>query len=583
MHPFECLKRGEWILRIISFAITLTIVSTGILLVEPAQAGGVVTSCTESSLRAAMAGGGTVTFACDGSITLGSTLTNETDIVFDGSGHQVTISGGNVVRVFFLGPHITLSLVNLTIAKGTAVGGAGILNSGGTVNATNCTFSENLVSGGYGGGGSRGGAIYNNGTVILDFCMFTGNWSSGAPGTWQPGTTLGGSGSGGAIFNNGTLEVRGSAFLGNGANGAVAGPGGMPGAPGGDGSGGAIYNQGNLWLDSSTLENNGATGGAGGTGADGHPWMDIATDGGTGGTGGLGAGGGLFNSGTATAVNTTFAGNFGGGGPGGTGGTGGTGQLIGGNGGSGGTGGAGFGAIYDSSGLLYLTNCTLALNGGSGGAAGAGGMGGGHLSLSSGLSGASGLSGTSGVGSGGIKSIGCPLVNTILATNSGNCFGWVTDGGHNLSSDGTCAFTGVGSMNNTDPKLGPLANNGGPTLTMALLPGSPAINAGDPAGAPPTDQRGVTRPQGPGVDMGAFEYQYVPVFTGAKFQNSTNFWLQLSGMLPAQAFKLQGSTNLMDWFDLTNFVAGANGVCEFVDGNLGKCATRFYRLKVSSP
>ena len=103
-----------------------------------------------------------------------------------------------------------------------------------------------------------------------------------------------------------------------------------------------------------------------------------------------------------------------------------------------------------------------------------------------------------------------------------NCLGNITDGGHNLSSDASCAFTAVGSMNNTDPKLGPLADNGGPTLTMALLPGSPAIDAGSAVGAPATDQRGVPRPQGAGVDIGAFEYLYSPVFTGATIQNATN-------------------------------------------------------------
>ena len=56
-----------------------------------------------------------------------------------------------------------------------------------------------------------------------------------------------------------------------------------------------------------------------------------------------------------------------------------------------------------------------------------------------------------------------------------------------------------------DVHLGPLANNGGPTLTHALLPGSPAINAADAGASPATDQRGVRRPQGAGPDIGAYE------------------------------------------------------------------------------
>jgi hypothetical protein len=67
----------------------------GLLLLLPvaAWADGVVTNYTEADLLAAMAGGGIVTFACDGTITLASTITNSIDTVIDGTGHQVTISG----------------------------------------------------------------------------------------------------------------------------------------------------------------------------------------------------------------------------------------------------------------------------------------------------------------------------------------------------------------------------------------------------------------------------------------------------------------------------------------------------------
>jgi hypothetical protein len=99
------------------------------------------------------------------------------------------------------------------------------------------------------------------------------------------------------------------------------------------------------------------------------------------------------------------------------------------------------------------------------------------------------------------------LKNTIVANSiGGNCFGTISSEGHNLSSDITCGFAATGDMNNTDPLLGPLADNGGPTQTHALLLGSPAIDAADPASFPPTDQRGVSRPQGIGPDIGAYEF-----------------------------------------------------------------------------
>jgi hypothetical protein len=110
---------------------------------------------------------------------------------------------------------------------------------------------------------------------------------------------------------------------------------------------------------------------------------------------------------------------------------------------------------------------------------------------------------------GGICSINgtASLLNTIVANSvsSGNGYGALTDLGHNLSSDASCNFTGPGSLNNTDPILGPLDNYGGPTLTMALLTGSPAIDGGDPVSYPPTDQRGRVRPSGSAPDIGAFE------------------------------------------------------------------------------
>jgi len=111
------------------------------------------------------------------------------------------------------------------------------------------------------------------------------------------------------------------------------------------------------------------------------------------------------------------------------------------------------------------------------------------------------------------------LQNSIIANNSGgNCGGTMTSNGYNLSSDGTCNFTGPGDMNDTHPKLGTFGNHGGPTQTISLREGSPAIDAGNPNGCTDgngnllkTDQRGEPRPGKYKVDkrcdMGAYETQ----------------------------------------------------------------------------
>jgi hypothetical protein len=90
--------------------------------------------------------------------------------------------------------------------------------------------------------------------------------------------------------------------------------------------------------------------------------------------------------------------------------------------------------------------------------------------------------------------------------------GTVTSLGYNLASDdGGGVLTGPGDQINTDPMLGPLQDNGGPTYTHELLPGSPAIDAGDPSFTPPPffDQRGTgfDRVVNGRIDIGSFEVQ----------------------------------------------------------------------------
>src|SRR5207245_6977832 len=91
------------------------------------------------------------------------------------------------------------------------------------------------------------------------------------------------------------------------------------------------------------------------------------------------------------------------------------------------------------------------------------------------------------------------------ANSNDNCDAPLVSRGHNLSSDATCGFSASGDQTNTDPQLGPLQNNGGPTDTMALASTSPAVDAGGDASCPGTDQRGMIRPQGAHCDAGAYE------------------------------------------------------------------------------
>lgn len=121
---------------------------------------------------------------------------------------------------------------------------------------------------------------------------------------------------------------------------------------------------------------------------------------------------------------------------------------------------------------------------------------------------------------GGIYGNGITLTNVLLAQNpiGGNCATAntiVTDGGHNLEDANTCGFTNTGSLTNTNPLLGPLSDAGFSSI-HPLLPGSPAINAGDDAACPATDIRGFHRPTGTHCDIGAYEYTYtdlnIPIY-----------------------------------------------------------------------
>lgn len=104
------------------------------------------------------------------------------------------------------------------------------------------------------------------------------------------------------------------------------------------------------------------------------------------------------------------------------------------------------------------------------------------------------------------------LRNTILSgPRACNVLGPMTSKGGNLDSGRTCAFNGPDDRFDADPRLGPLADNGGAVPTMALLAGSAAVDAG--LACPALDAREVSRPQGPACDSGAFEAEKADLVT----------------------------------------------------------------------
>lgn len=133
------------------------------------------------------------------------------------------------------------------------------------------------------------------------------------------------------------------------------------------------------------------------------------------------------------------------------------------------------------------------------------------------------------VGGGVWSTVSLFIGNTIVAGNaapaSPDLLGPLVTHGHNLFGTGGSGLLFHSSdLVGVNPLLSPLQNNGGPTWTHALLPGSPAIDAGDNLSAPDTDQRGVARIQNGTIDIGAFESRgFTVVFvTGTPQQTLVN-------------------------------------------------------------
>jgi CSLREA domain-containing protein len=469
-------------------------------------------SCSDGdcSLRDAIqvaTAGDTITFSVSGTIvlTLGE-LTVDKDLTIIGPGpDNLTVSGNNNSRVFIVtGGSTTFSgltiadgydnffgggmfnlgtsmLMDVTFSGNSARDGGGMYNFDGcTSTLTDVTFSGNVAV--YGGGG-----MYNSsGTSTLTNVTFSGNSAGGGGGMFDGGTstltnvTFNGNsaGQGGGMESDGSSTLTNVTFSDNqasyfgGGMYKARGTSNLTNVTFSDNSagseGGGMESYLTSTLTNVTFSGNSAPSGGGMSNIGTSTLTNVTFSGNIAVSTGGGGGGGMFNFGTSTLTNVTFSGNSSDNG----------------------------GGIDNSYGTSTLTNVTF-----SGNSAGSGG--GVFVQNESSLI----------------------LKNTLLAggdaPNGPDCFGTVTSYGYNLiQNTNGCTLTGdqTGNIYGENPLLGPLAHNGGFTMTHGLLHGSPAIDAAsstDPYGNPVTvDQRGVSRPQGVANDIGAFE-----------FVNQMSFWL----------------------------------------------------------
>ena len=358
---------------------------------------------------------------------------------------------------------------DLDISEELTINGAGAANTiievaGGTdralhvrdeaVTLTGVTIRNG--KGGLGDGAAKGGAILvdDSASLLITNSVLTNN---------QANDPVEGS-EGGAIYNEGILTVTNTTVIANtafGAGGGIFNAGSgvvvvnsstFSGNSSVDSASGAIHNDGTLTINNSTFADNhaGCEGGA----IRSNETLIITGSTFSGNSAVCRAG--AILSATTNITNSTISGNT---------------SLEEGGG-------------LQSYGPLTMTNVTIANN--------------------------SAPAGGGFVNSGDIAT----LTNVIIAGNSpDDCahFSPIPVSSHNLDSDATCGFTALSDHQGADPMLGPLADNGGLTMTHALLPGSEAIDVGDNVDCPQTDQRGRARPVdgdgqgGPVCDIGAFE------------------------------------------------------------------------------
>jgi hypothetical protein len=175
--------------------------------------------------------------------------------------------------------------------------------------------------------------------------------------------------------------------------------------------------------------------------------------------------------------------------------------------------------------------------------------------------------------------------NSIIDGCGGNFFGGtVVSDDYNIDVGGSCGFSSTGDQSNVVPLLDVLADNGGFSKTLALLAGSPAIDAGNPS-APTgsggtcqtTDQRGISRPQGAACDIGAFEYVpppvTVPVLTTSAASSLTATGATLNGSIAST-----GGANAT----VRGFVYGATTAYGATTTESGSFSTGSFTADISS-
>ncbi len=442
--------------------------------------------------------------------------------------------------------------------QGTGTGGGPARASGGALfcisnNATlvDCAFNANKVVGGYNRnsrampyrGAASGGAICSiTSTVMIASCTVRSNNLSGAP-------VFGG----GVYQQAGTMTISGSSITGNAAAAdEVSNYYNFPGPPA---WGGGFYSAGEALITDSIIATNQLEGGP--------AIMHVGEA-----TAGPAYGAGFCSVGGATLYRCTLAGNV----------------AIGGA--SHGefamqAGDAKGAGAYFATNAAALINCTIAGNSAQAGSRGledfgsAGSAFGGGLFTDRATTSLTNCTlaenetvagrGWNGVAYGGnaaVQTGTIQVLNTILSAGvSSNAYGTITDLGHNISSDTSCSFSAPGSVNNSNPMLLPLANNGGFTPTMALLPDSPAIDSATAVTGVDVDQRGVTRPYGTAPDIGAYEWNATSFYTEFSLsivRSNGNWTLPIVGP-PMMTVRVQVSTNLTTWSDISTNSTGAKG------------------------